>query len=229
MNITKLVADTWRNISPEEKAKYEEMARKDKLRYNQEKANYKDYKGSFPTQKRRRDPDAPKRPMSAYLAFANALRAEVKAQNPECSNGEISKILSKKWKEASDDQKKRHRDEEAEKWVKYKEQMAIWKKKNDGRKRAARALQPMSSGAAKKKKKGIISDEDSSLPVDGFDDGQFPTYSSSMLDQSNPSQDGKTPQVNKALNCVYRSKQFCLRLFRNNGCIRSAQGCENRS
>ena len=36
-----------------------------------------------PTQvKKGKDPNAPKRPMSAYMLFANAKRAEIKAANP---------------------------------------------------------------------------------------------------------------------------------------------------
>lgn len=186
MNITKLVADAWRNISPEDKAKYEEMAREDKERYNQERASFK---GNL-SRKRHRDPNAPKRPMSAYLAFANSLRAEVKLLNPDCSNGEISKMLSQRWKTAPEDEKKKYKDEEAAKWSLYREEMVAWKKKNDGRKRAMRAFRTSNPEDTKGKKK-VLSPEDGHSPGEGFDDQQFAAYGSALMDQANPSQDGK--------------------------------------
>lgn len=119
-NITKMVSEAWRSLTPHEKAKYEEMAREDKARYNAERANYKEEKGTVTNKKKLKDPTAPKRPMSAFLAFANCRRAEVKAQNPDCSNGEISKILSAKWKDAPESIKQKCRDDEAALWATYK-------------------------------------------------------------------------------------------------------------
>lgn len=106
------------------------MANEDKARYAVEKANYREEKkGNIITgKKKQRDPTAPKRPMSAFLAFANSRRAEVKALNPDSSNGEISKILSNKWKDAEESLKQKYRDEEAAKWAAYRyEQRAMAK------------------------------------------------------------------------------------------------------
>jgi len=48
--------------------------------------------------KKAKDPDAPKRPASAYILFSNAKRAEVVAANPTAKLPEISKILGGMWK-----------------------------------------------------------------------------------------------------------------------------------
>jgi HMG (high mobility group) box/HMG-box domain len=133
-----MVSDAWRNMDAEERDKYEELARRDKERYNIEKASYIPPPGHGSSSKRRRDPDAPKRPMSAYLAFANKRRAEVKAQNPDCSNGEISKILSTMWKDSPDETKQGYKDAEHALWDSYKAGMVEWRKKNDGRKKSAK-------------------------------------------------------------------------------------------
>ena len=49
--------------------------------------------------KKARDPNAPKRPMTAYFLFSQEHRAEVKKANPEAKVGDIAKILSKMWNE----------------------------------------------------------------------------------------------------------------------------------
>jgi hypothetical protein len=140
-NITLAVADAWRNLSAEEREKYEDMARRDKERYDIEKANYTPPPGYTLTSKRVRGPDAPKRPSSAYLTFANQRRGEVKAQNPDCSNGEISKILSSLWKEMRPEERKKRKEEEQAQWAAYKVGMQQWKKKNDRRSRKNQQLQ----------------------------------------------------------------------------------------
>ena len=152
-----MVSQAWRALDPLEKQKFEEMARHDKERYDIEKRNYVPPPGMSLTSKRKRDPDAPKRPMSAYLSYANKLRGKVKAENPNCSNGEISKILSGMWKGMMDDERKQYKDNEQILWDIYREKMVIWKKKNDGRKKgtktAADSLRQNSSKGSKKKKK----------------------------------------------------------------------------
>ena len=50
----------WRNLSDDERAKYEDMARKDKERYDLEKANYTPPPGVSLIAKRTREPGAPK-------------------------------------------------------------------------------------------------------------------------------------------------------------------------
>ncbi|KAG7364226.1 high mobility group box domain containing protein [Nitzschia inconspicua] len=134
-NITKAVAEAWRSLSPEERDKYEDMARRDKERYDLEKANYIPPPGMSLTSKRPREPNAPRRPMSAYLCFANARRGAVKAQNPDCSNGEISRLLSEMWKNTPDSVKKPFKDEELAKWEAYKQGMVEWRKMNNKKKK----------------------------------------------------------------------------------------------
>jgi hypothetical protein len=129
---------------------YDALAAEDKARYELEKASYQGPAGS--SSRKQKDPNAPKRPMSAYLAFANSRRGAVKGKNSECTNGEISKILSRMWKEADEDIKQKHREDEAVLWKTYKENIAEWRKKNDGRKKS-RNLDDDDSSVPKKKRK----------------------------------------------------------------------------
>ncbi|CEP13358.1 hypothetical protein [Parasitella parasitica] len=56
--------------------------------------------------KEKKNPNAPKRGLSAYMFFSQDNRAKVKEDNPEASFGTIGKLLGEKWKGLSDQEKK---------------------------------------------------------------------------------------------------------------------------
>ncbi|VVT57018.1 uncharacterized protein SAPINGB_P005493 [Magnusiomyces paraingens] len=59
-----------------------------------------------PTKKgKKKDPNAPKRSLSAYMFFANEKRDEVRNENPGISFGQIGKVLGEKWKALSEEEK----------------------------------------------------------------------------------------------------------------------------
>ncbi|RKP11949.1 high mobility group box domain-containing protein [Piptocephalis cylindrospora] len=58
------------------------------------------------TKRARKNPNAPKRPMSAYMFFANAQRDTVRAENPEATFGQIGKLLGERWRGMTSDDKK---------------------------------------------------------------------------------------------------------------------------
>jgi len=74
--------------------------------------------------KKKKDPNAPKRGLSAYMFFANEQRENVRAENPGIAFGQVGKVLGERWKALSDKQrqpyeakaiadKKRYEDEKA--------------------------------------------------------------------------------------------------------------------
>jgi len=137
-DIAKLVSEAWRELDPEEKEIWEKKARKDKARYEVEKAMYKG-PWKVPANKRApKDPTAPKRPMSAFLAFSNKRRAALKRQHPDATNADLSKMLSKTWREAPEELRRKYMDEEAELRAQYKIEMAKWRKKVAEEKKAER-------------------------------------------------------------------------------------------
>ena len=69
----------------------------------------------------------PKRPMSAYLAYSNKRRAALKRLYPSATNAELSKMLSKAWKEASPDVKGEYLEEEARLRAQYNIAMIPWR------------------------------------------------------------------------------------------------------
>ncbi|KAJ1724191.1 Non-histone chromosomal protein 6 [Coemansia erecta] len=54
----------------------------------------------------KKDPNAPKRALSAYMFFSQAKRTTVKEKNPDASFGNIGKLLGDMWKKMSEDEKK---------------------------------------------------------------------------------------------------------------------------
>ncbi|KAL6939669.1 Non-histone chromosomal protein 6 [Hanseniaspora osmophila] len=55
--------------------------------------------------RKKKDPNAPKRALSAYMFFANENRDIVRAENPGISFGQVGKMLGEKWKQLSEDEK----------------------------------------------------------------------------------------------------------------------------
>jgi len=53
----------------------------------------------------KKDPNAPKRGLSAYMFFANEQRENVREENPGVSFGQVGKILGERWKALSDKQR----------------------------------------------------------------------------------------------------------------------------
>jgi hypothetical protein len=58
--------------------------------------------------RKKKDPNAPKRAMSAYMFYAQANRDKVKKDHPGASFGEIGKILGKMWGKASASEKSKY-------------------------------------------------------------------------------------------------------------------------
>jgi hypothetical protein len=129
------------------------------------------YKGPWkvPAKKRAlKHPDAPKRPMSAYLAFSNSRRAMVKKENPEMGNGELSRLLATMWKEAPENIRKKYIDRELTERQAYNTVMATWKKNSQDEKRVKRELreeQALQAVAANESLTGdeVASDESTSV------------------------------------------------------------------
>eukprot|EP00005_Dracoamoeba_jomungandri_P006114 CAMPEP_0174251592 /NCGR_PEP_ID=MMETSP0439-20130205/1359_1 /TAXON_ID=0 /ORGANISM="Stereomyxa ramosa, Strain Chinc5" /LENGTH=314 /DNA_ID=CAMNT_0015331935 /DNA_START=27 /DNA_END=971 /DNA_ORIENTATION=+ len=59
-------------------------------------------------QKKIKDPNLPKRPLSAYLFFCQEKRGELKEQQPDKSFTELAKLLGEKWREMSDEEKSKY-------------------------------------------------------------------------------------------------------------------------
>ncbi len=90
------------------------MAAKDKIRFQKDMASYKDEhpdssdEEEKPARKRRRkkDPNAPKKPCSAFFHFSKEMRPKIKQKNPEATFGQLGKLIGEEWAKLNPDQKK---------------------------------------------------------------------------------------------------------------------------
>ncbi|KAG0235479.1 Non-histone chromosomal protein 6 [Actinomortierella wolfii] len=55
--------------------------------------------------RQKKDANAPKNPLSAYLLFCEEWREKVRAEHPDASFGEIGKLLGQQWRDYTDEQK----------------------------------------------------------------------------------------------------------------------------
>lgn len=128
--VSKKSAEMWRNLSGEDRAHWDDVAAKDKQRYMVEKASYTG-PWQVPWKRAKKDPSAPKRPMSAFLYFSQDKRRKIKDENPTLKNTEVSRILGDLWRNASEEEKKPHVDREKIERDKYKVSIADWREEFD--------------------------------------------------------------------------------------------------
>ena len=88
----------FKKLDPDERAEWNDAATKDKERYQEEMKSYdppsdeEDYGGGRRRKKAKKDPNKPKRNMSAFFLYSNAVRSTVKEENPEAKFGDIAKV-----------------------------------------------------------------------------------------------------------------------------------------
>lgn len=79
--------------------------------------------------RKKKDPDAPKRSLSAYMFFANENRDIVRAENPGISFGQVGKLLGEKWKALSADEKTPYETKAATDKKRYEKEKAEYAKR----------------------------------------------------------------------------------------------------
>ena len=81
-------------------------------------------KKSTPKKKAKKDPNAPKRGLSAYMFFSAAKRAEVLEQNPSFGVTDVAKELGARWKLITDEEKATYQQQADEDKARYEREMA---------------------------------------------------------------------------------------------------------
>mmetsp|Transcript_43562 Transcript_43562/g.92618 ORF Transcript_43562/g.92618 Transcript_43562/m.92618 type:complete len:384 (-) Transcript_43562:268-1419(-) len=146
--LSKYTSAMYAEMPPAEKEAWNQRAEADKARYLHELANYVpppgyDVKGdaiathaTHTAPKRRgggasanktsRDPNAPKRNMSAYLLYQNCMREQFKAQNPGMTFGQLAKYTSHMYKCLSLEEKNRWEAHAAQDKARYEAEMTTY-------------------------------------------------------------------------------------------------------
>lgn len=80
--------------------------------------------------KAKKDPNAPKRSLSAYMFFANENREDVRSDNPGITFGQIGKVLGERWKALSDEDRKPYGEKAEQDKKRYEAEMEAFKAGN---------------------------------------------------------------------------------------------------
>jgi len=139
-DVSKRSAEMWRTLPASERAYWDDVATKDKHRYMQEKASYTG-PWQVPWKRAKKDPSAPKRPMSAFLYFSQERRRIIKQKNPKMRNTDISRVLGEMWRNATEEERGPHIAHEAKEREKYKVAIAKWREEHEAKMEAQRKAQ----------------------------------------------------------------------------------------
>lgn len=136
--------------------KYEDAASADKARYQKETEEHPDL---IPKNKKRstskstgkgkkeKDPNAPKRPLTAYILWSKDNREKIIKANPNAKGKDIIKLLSDGWKRVNESSNKKEK-EEADKYEKlaekererYAQEKETYKEEHETKKGPKRAM-----------------------------------------------------------------------------------------
>ncbi|XP_071368334.1 thymocyte selection-associated high mobility group box protein TOX [Centroberyx affinis] len=80
-----------------------------------------------PKKKKRKDPNEPVKPVSAYALFFRDTQANIKAQNPNATFGEVSKIVASMWDGLGEEQKQLYKKKTETAKKEYLKQLAAYR------------------------------------------------------------------------------------------------------
>ncbi|CAL8276932.1 unnamed protein product [Lota lota] len=84
-------------------------------------------KPKTPKKKKRKDPNEPVKPVSAYALFFRDTQANIKAQNPNATFGEVSKIVASMWDGLGEEQKQEYKKRTETAKKEYLKQLAAYR------------------------------------------------------------------------------------------------------
>ncbi|KAM9845436.1 thymocyte selection-associated high mobility group box protein TOX [Aulostomus maculatus] len=84
-------------------------------------------KPKTPKKKKRKDPNEPVKPVSAYALFFRDTQANIKAQNPNATFGEVSKVVASMWDGLGEEQKQVYKKKTETAKKEYLKQLAAYR------------------------------------------------------------------------------------------------------
>ena len=118
----KLVRVTWKELPNSKKAEWEEKAKLEKVCYKKEMDGYlalpddgdnkedlgdnvAKVKKKLTAKRAKKDPNASKQPMNAYMLYSNSIRAKIREENPSIFLGSVAKQIGSQYKTICADEK----------------------------------------------------------------------------------------------------------------------------
>ncbi|CAL8376252.1 high mobility group protein B3a [Gadus morhua] len=122
---SKKCSERWKTISSKEKGKFEDLAKQDKVRFDNEMQHF------APGRKKgqKKDPNAPKRPPSGFFIFCADHRPKIKAVHPTLGIGDVAKKLGEQWNNLTDANKQPYLQKANKLKDKYQKDVADYKSK----------------------------------------------------------------------------------------------------
>merc|ERR1719357_1785335 len=120
IEVSKELGRRWATLNPTLKQSYEQRYQDARKVYDQEMNHQK-------PQKKKKDPNAPKQPLSAYFIFSTEERLKVKHENPNFSISEVAKELGRRWADLDPVVKQRYQARAEEERQKYDVDMASYR------------------------------------------------------------------------------------------------------
>ncbi|KJE91879.1 hypothetical protein CAOG_02944 [Capsaspora owczarzaki ATCC 30864] len=127
-DIASVLGKLWGQLPEADKDKYQTMANSDKERYAKAMDGYvAPVSTGGKSGKKSKDPNAPKRPPSAYICFANAVRPELRKTYPSDTMPAISTKIGELWRQLTDDNKEPYNKQAEALKLKFQTEMAAYK------------------------------------------------------------------------------------------------------
>jgi len=123
---SKELGKRWKEADDATRKKYEDMAIADKERYETEMKGYKP-----PPQgkvvKKQKDPNKPKGKTHSYMFFSIETAPLVRKEFPEMPTTEVAKTVGSRWKELSEEARKKYEAMAEKDKIRYDEEMELYK------------------------------------------------------------------------------------------------------
>jgi len=113
----RILGEMWAQLSDENKKKYQDKAKKDQQRFQDEVKKYLDSGGKKEDLKKKdrktpkkikKDSKGPKRACTAYIFFSKEMRPKLKSENPKASFTDLGKLIGIKWKELEEGERQKY-------------------------------------------------------------------------------------------------------------------------
>jgi hypothetical protein len=91
----------------------------------------------MPRAPKQKDPNAPKRPLSAFFIFSQDERPKIRSQNASLSVADVAKVIGEKWRSAPDDLKRRYEKAAKEAKERYEIELQAYKQTGISKKKSS--------------------------------------------------------------------------------------------
>jgi len=125
--ISKKCSEKWKTMNELEKKRFFDLAQRDAERYQ---AEVQAQGGPQTLRKKRRakkDPQAPKRALSAFFFFSNERRADVQSKYPSWKVGQVAQELGRAWKSLTDEERSIYDKRATDDKERYNEEMKTYR------------------------------------------------------------------------------------------------------